>query len=295
MVRDGCESFLGLPKSIVRDPIFRGDPALLYVYLTLATDAAHKPTTVFFNATHFDLGTGEAVSSFRVMADKTLLSPKVVRRCLEVLEARGWVRAHRGHAECEKRARERAHRGTVFTICDYEQLYGSRKKKGTPKGKPCSEKTPKKGTLTPSVPLYSEQENTLLHVREREHFAAQDGQPAGGPQVAADFSAQKESITPDCLVAAWKQAASRFGLSDISEVPPARLRAIEAAIRAKNDLSFWQAAFEAAGKEKAWSNGKRPDFDYCLTYMKALRLIEGASKPKPVHHQREITAKDLTR
>lgn len=258
------QGFLAVPRDLFDSSLFRGDSALKAVFLELCFGAQFAPGESSFGRRRYALARGEVVTSSIQLASITGLGRKVIRRCINVLQQKGLI-GFRQEIERAKLDAKKGQAESVYIINNYDSLFGVGEKKG-----PSS--TQKRAKLDKSIPLY-------VLKQERTHTA--HASVCDAPEGAGEASEhdQKCTFLEHPIVIEWNAAANQSKLEMVSQDTPARLRALQQAFRARNDLAWWRIVFAQAAKPLT-INGKRwlPNFDQCLELDRAVRYYETARK-----------------
>ena len=276
MRRNRRPGFLADPHDLDDHELFDADLALYGIFKKLCHWAAHGDYTD--PETGQPLRRGEVLTSERQIAEKFGISRIVVSRCLRVLQANGFI-----NRPVDRPANRPV--GSIIIISNYDTLF-SKKKRNRPANRPVNRPVPE------NVPLYVSKQN--LHTQDA---------GAGVCATSNDEGKQAEPSQPPVespfldhpLVIEWNGAASEFRHEKVSEATPGRLRAMEAAMRDRSDLSWWRAVFGQACRRPIKMHGSpwRPSFEQCLDLDRAARYYEASQrvshlKPVPNFEEKKI-------
>lgn len=292
MRRNRRPGFLAIPHELDDLPIFDGDFALKGIFFQLCHWANFAPGEVEFNGRRHALERGELVTSLTRLSTRSGLSKDIIRRCLARLEKEGmisWRQKNENPTVDAENPTAKPTVETVYIVNNYDGLFGTKGHK--PHSEPHSG-TPKTPQRTKSIPLYS-LKNKNTHTDAQEGVcksSIDDGKPADPADTieATDEGAAK-------LKDLWNASVEGSGLVGVSDMPPARLDAARAAIRARNSLSWWRGVFQAAALTGPLPvSGWRPTFDFALKGINATRILEGHfPKAKPRYSHKIFNERDF--
>lgn len=294
MKLSGRQGFLAVPYELDELPLWDGDLALKGVFLQLCFWANHAPGEAVFRRRRHQLERGEVVTSSNELADKTGLSRKVIRRCIAVLQENGLIsfrqEIKKGQAE-PKKGQAKGQAETIYIINNYAELFGTRQQKGPSKGPSYPRKRAK---LDDSIPLYVSKNNTHTNAREDGVCVSSfdEGKPASQPAEQSGTDADSIPATDsgaEILKTLWNASVIDSDVPGVLSLPPSRLDAAKAALRANNRLSWWRDVFRAAGQSAPIpGTGWLPTFDWTLKGINAARILEGQFPKKKARYRHKI-------
>ena len=268
--------FLIVPRELNELPLWEGDFALKAVFFDLCFAAHFAPGEVTFNGRGHRLERGELVTSSRLLAARSGLSRKVIRRCLDGLQREGMISFRQKNAEGPADAEKGPAKGpaeTVYIINDYDGLFGDNRGDGPSKG-PSGER--KGAQRAKSLPLYAgknKNKNTYTNAGEAVcESPLGEGEPTGPAS-----STLESSFLEHPLIIEWNAACIGSKLQKVTQCTPSRLRAVAVAMRSKDDLSWWRVVFRQARlpisiNGRAWV----PRFNQVLDADRAAEYFETA-------------------